>query len=193
VSNFFGNLDDAWSAVNHLLQGKPGASLEMGMRVATNTVVGLGGLLDPASELGITKRSEDFGQTLGRWGLGPGPYVMLPFLGPSTVRDTVGRVADRQVSASNWVTSEAVGYGLTTLELVNVRASLLETTRLLDGVALDKYSFLRQAYLARRLDAVYDGAPPAVSFPDDDPESEANAPAAPTKAVPATPPPKSRP
>jgi phospholipid-binding lipoprotein MlaA len=145
VSNFFGNLDDAWSAVNHLLQGKPGASLEMGMRVATNTVVGLGGLLDPASELGITRRSEDFGQTLGRWGLGSGPYVMLPFLGPSTVRDTVGRVADRQVSASNWVTSEAVGYGLTTLELVNVRASLLETTRLLDGVALDKYSFLRRA------------------------------------------------
>lgn len=193
VSNFFGNLDDAWSAVNHLLQGKPGASLEMGMRVATNTIVGLGGLLDPASELGITKRSEDFGQTLGRWGLGPGPYLMLPFLGPSTVRDTVGRVADRQVSASNWVASEAVGYGLTTLELVNVRASLLDTTRLLDGVALDKYSFLRQAYLARRLDAVYDGAPPAVSFPDDDPESEANAPAAPTKAVPAPPPPKSRP
>ncbi len=193
VSNFFGNLDDAWSAVNHLLQGKPGASLEMGMRVATNTVVGLGGLLDPASELGITKRSEDFGQTLGRWGLGPGPYVMLPFLGPSTVRDTVGRVADRQVSASNWVTSEAAGYGLTTLELVNVRASLLDTTRLLDGVALDKYSFLRQAYLARRLDAVYDGAPPAVSFPDDDPESEANAPPPPARTAPAPTPPNSRP
>jgi phospholipid-binding lipoprotein MlaA len=179
VSNFFGNIDDAWSAVNHLLQGKVHHGLDMGMRVLTNSFIGLGGVLDPATEMGLVKRSEDFGQTLGRWGVGSGPYLMLPLLGPSTLRDSVGRVADRQVSASQFVSQEAVGYGLTTLEIVNLRANLLSATRLLDDVALDRYSFLRQAYLAARLNAVYDGAPPLPPMEDIDPGDDAPAPAAP--------------
>ena len=95
-----GNLYDVWSTANHFLQGKVQDGLEMGMRVMTNTLFGLGGLLDPATELGLTRRSEDFGQTLGKWGLPQGPYVVLPFLGPSTVRDTAGFVLDRQASPS---------------------------------------------------------------------------------------------
>ncbi len=185
VSNFFGNIDDAWSAVNHLLQGKVHHGLDMGMRVLTNSLIGLGGVLDPATEMGLVRRSEDFGQTLGRWGLGSGPYLMLPLLGPSTLRDSVGRVADRQVSASQFTSQEGLGYGLTTLEIVNLRANLLATTRLLDDVALDRYSFLRQAYLASRLNAVHDGAPPLPPMDNFDPGDDAPAPApSPAKGTP---------
>ena len=178
VSNVLGNVGDVWSAANHLLQGKVHAGLDMGMRVLTNTVFGLGGLLDPATEMGLTRRSEDFGQTLGRWGVSPGPYLVLPLLGPSTLRDSGALLIDRQASASNFITNNNAAYGVTALEVVNLRASLLGASKLLDSVALDKYSFLRQAYLSRRLDAVYDGAPPMENF-DEEPES-APAPA-PTK------------
>ena len=99
VSNFLGNIGDVWSAANHVLQGKVASGLEMGFRVMTNTLIGLGGVLDPATEFGMQRRSEDFGQTLGVWGFGNGPYVMLPLLGPSTVRDSFGLLADRQFSA----------------------------------------------------------------------------------------------
>ena len=180
VSNVLGNVGDVWSAANHLLQGKVHMGLDMGMRVLTNTVFGLGGLLDPATEMGLTRRSEDFGQTLGRWGMGPGPYLVLPLLGPSTLRDSGALLIDRQASASSFITNNHAAYGVTALEVVNLRASLLGASQLLDAVALDKYSFLRQAYLSRRLDAVYDGAPPMENF-DEEPES---APAA-TKPAPA--------
>ncbi len=167
ISNVFGNIGDVWSAVNHLLQGKLQYSLEMGMRVATNTLFGLGGLLDPASEMGLKRRYEDFGQTLGRWGVGPGPYLVLPLMGPSTLRDTGALVLDRQASASTLAANSNASLGITTLELVNVRAGLLSTTKLIDEVALDKYTFVREAYLARRLDAILDGAsPPAADDGD---------------------------
>ncbi len=172
ISNVFGNIGDVWSAVNNLLQGKLQYSLEMGMRVATNTLFGLGGLLDPASEMGLKRRSEDFGQTLGYWGVGSGPYLVLPLLGPSTLRDTSALVLDRQASASSLVSDSTAAAGVTTLEVVNLRASLLATTRMIDDVALDKYTFVREAYLARRLDAVLDGAAPAAvdnSDPGDSP------------------------
>jgi phospholipid-binding lipoprotein MlaA len=172
ISNVFGNISDVWSAVNNLLQGKVQYSLEMGMRVATNTLFGLGGLLDPASEMGLKRRYEDFGQTLGRWGVGSGPYVVLPLLGPSTLRDTSALVLDRQVSASSLTSNSNASLGITTLEVVQVRAGLLATTKMLDDVALDKYSFVREAYLARRLDAILDGAGPAAvdnSDPGDSP------------------------
>lgn len=172
VSNVLGNVGDVWSAANHLLQGKIHAGLDMGMRVLTNTVFGLGGLLDPASEMGLTRRSEDFGQTLGRWGVGPGPYLVLPLLGPSTLRDSGALLVDRQASVSSYINSDNAAYGVTALEIVNLRASLLGASQLLDSVALDKYSFLRQAYLSRRLDAVYDGAPPMENF-DEEPEPAA--------------------
>lgn len=167
VSNVLGNVGDAWSAVNHLLQGKVGSGLDMGMRVLSNTFFGLGGLLDPATEMGLTRRSEDFGQTLGRWGMGPGPYVVLPLLGPSTVRDTGGLLLDRQAAASTLTSRDALAYGITALEVVNLRANLLDAGNLLDSVALDKYTFLRQVYLSRRLEAVYDGAPPMETFEDE--------------------------
>ena len=170
VSNFFGNIKDVWSAANLVLQGKVAPGLEMGFRVMTNTLMGLGGVLDPATEFGMQKRSEDFGQTLAVWGVGNGPYMMLPLLGPSTVRDSFALVADRQFSASELPITNAGGYALTTLEVVSIRAGLLDATRLMDQVALDRYSFLRDAYLQRRRNDIYDGAPPFVDeFADDPP------------------------
>lgn len=166
ITNVFGNINDVWSAANHLLQGKLQSGLEMGMRVLVNTTFGLGGLLDPATEMRLTKRSEDFGQTLGRWGVGTGPFVMLPLLGPSTLRDTATLPVDRQLAPSTLVASETGRYAVTALELINTRTNLLATTQLLDQVALDRYSFTRDAYLSRRLDQVFDGAPPLENFDD---------------------------
>lgn len=177
IGNVFGNIGDVWSAANHLLQGKVQQSLEMSMRVLTNTVFGLGGLLDPASEMGLTRRSEDFGQTLGRWGLGNGPFLVLPLLGPSTVRDATGFVLDRQASASRLPDTTAGSVALTSLELINTRSELLATTKLLDQIALDKYGFVRDAYLARRRDALYDGAAPMETFDDEPADGAAAAPA----------------
>jgi phospholipid-binding lipoprotein MlaA len=177
VDNVLGNLYDVWSTANHFLQGKVQDGLEMGMRVLTNTVFGLGGLLDPATEAGLNRRSEDFGQTLGKWGLPQGPYFVLPFLGPSTVRDTFGTVVDRQASPSKLPGADADRYAVTALELINTRTNLLSAGTLIDSVALDKYSFIRDGYLSRRRDALYDGAPPMDTF-EDEPDS-APAPAAP--------------
>jgi phospholipid-binding lipoprotein MlaA len=160
VSNFFGNFGDAWSAINHLLQGKPTEAAEMTIRVAANTMFGIGGLFDVASELGIERRSEDFGQTLGRWGLPAGPYLVLPALGPSTVRDAAARPLDMAWSPSQLVNDEVARGSLTALSLIDTRASLLRAGQLLDNVALDRYVFLRDAYLSRRNNLVYDGNPP---------------------------------
>ncbi len=166
VSNFLGNIGDVWSAANHFLQGKAQSGLEQTMRFLTNTLFGLGGLLDPASEMGLKRHSEDFGQTLGRWGFGPGPYLVLPLLGPSSVRDGIGRVPDMAASPSNLFDDSKASTLTTVLTVVDTRASLLGVTGLADRVSLDKYSFFRQGYLARRQDAVYDGAPPAEAFED---------------------------
>ena len=181
VDNFFGNVYDAWSAVNQLLQGKLEDSLVMGTRVATNTLFGLGGLLDPATEMRLTRRSEDFGQTLGHWGVPNGPFLMLPLFGPSTIRDATGLWVDRQVSPAQLSDSETKRWIIGSMEVVNVRTKLLQTLRLLDDVALDKYAFVRDAYLARRRDAVFDGAPPFEDFEDDwedEPPAAASAPPA---------------
>ena len=176
VGNVLGNIGDAWSAANHLMQAKLHTGLDMGMRVLTNTVFGLGGLLDPATEMGLVRRSEDFGQTLGRWGMGPGPYLVLPLLGPSSLRDAGGLLLDRQFSASQLGHTDAASYGITAVAVINLRSTLLGAGQLLDAVALDKYSFVRQAYLARRLDAVYDGAPPMETFEDEPAEDTPPAP-----------------
>jgi phospholipid-binding lipoprotein MlaA len=162
VDNFFGNLADVWSAINKLLQGKVMQSAQMTLRVATNTVFGLGGLLDPATEFGLERQPEDFGQTLGTWGVPSGPYLVLPILGPSTVRDTAALPLDRVVaSPSRYLGgSSNAQLGVTGVQLVAARAGLLSTSKLLGEVALDKYSFLRDAYLARRRSQLYDGNPP---------------------------------
>ncbi|UFU10845.1 VacJ family lipoprotein [Ideonella dechloratans] len=161
VSNVLGNLGDVWSAVNQLLQGKVGNAGEMTFRVLTNTVFGIGGLMDPATELGMERRSEDFGQTLGRWGVPPGPYVVLPLLGSSTARDTAATPVDMYASLDTQLTSgTSATLGVSVLKVVNTRANLLGASQLLDQIALDRYSFIRDAYLARRRSQVYDGNPP---------------------------------
>jgi phospholipid-binding lipoprotein MlaA len=172
VDNVFGNVADVWSTANQLLQGKLENTLRMGFRVATNTVLGFGGMLDIATEAGLERQSEDFGQTLGRWGLPPGPYLVLPVLGPSTARDTAALVADLQVGATQYIENGTTGtlVGVTLLQVVSTRAGLLGASKVLDDVALDKYSFLRDAYLARRKNQVYDGDPPPEPE-DEDPES----------------------
>lgn len=161
IRNFFGNLDDGWSAINQLLQGKLEPALNMTLRLAVNSTFGLGGLLDIASEAGIERRSEDFGQTLGAWGMPPGPYLVLPFFGPSTIRDAAGRVLDMQPETAPRFTDDvATRNGAFVLDVIDTRANLLAATRLLDEIAFDRYSFLRDAYLARRRNQVYDGDPP---------------------------------
>ncbi len=188
VSNFLGNIGDLWSAANHFLQGKGQSGFEQGMRFLTNTLFGLGGLLDPASEMGLKRHAEDFGQTLGRWGLGPGPYLVLPLLGPSSVRDGIGRVPDMAVSNGYFEDDVRTSVSLTLAGALDARAALLGVTGLADQVSLDKYSFFRQAYLSRRQDAVYDGAPPAEAFEDigDDPPPPAPAASAASAPRPAT-------
>jgi phospholipid-binding lipoprotein MlaA len=184
IGNVLGNIGDVWSTANQFLQGKPQLGFEMGMRVLTNTVLGFGGVLDIATEARLPRRSEDFGQTLGVWGLGTGPYVVLPLLGPSTLRDTGGLVVDRSVAAPSGIPETQTGrYAVTATEIVHARSELLATTQLLSEVALDRYSFVRDGYLARRLDQVHDGAPPAEPFDDEPADAEspgaaASAPAA---------------
>ena len=162
VRNFYGNLGDFWTAANLMLQAKPRQSLEMFLRAEVNTVFGLGGLLEVADEMGLERFTvEDMGQTLGYWGLKSGPYLVLPFLGPNTLRDTVGLLLDYQDSTINRVWQEprdrnAAGL----LNLLSRRVELLNASRVLDQIALDKYVLLRDAYLARRKNQVYDGNPP---------------------------------
>jgi phospholipid-binding lipoprotein MlaA len=176
VTNFFGNFGDGWSAINQLLQGKGEAASTMTMRVATNTLFGIGGLFDVASDLGMERQSEDFGQTLGRWGLPAGPYLVWPILGPSNARDTLGRPLDLAWTPSALVNDAGGAMGLSALNLVDTRANLLSASRVVDGIALDKYSFIRDAYMTRRRSQVYDGDPPDLP--------EAKEPASPPPAVP---------
>ena len=160
VGNFVANAQDAWSSVNNLLQGKFDRSVMMTMRFATNTVFGALGLSDIATAVGIERWPEDFGQTLGVWGFAPGPFLMLPLFGPSTVRDAVGLPLDLAASPYYSLNAGAVRPGLTVLGVLNARSQLLSVTEALDAIALDRYSFIRDAFLSRRLRLVYDGDPP---------------------------------
>lgn len=150
VSNFFSNLRDLWSSVNAALQLRPREATENFLRFGINTTWGLGGVLDIASEMQIERTTLDFGQTLGRWGVPAGPYLVLPFMGPSTVRDTVGVVlvtSGDLVSGVEHIPSRNTLYAL---RIVEARANLLRAGFMLDQAALDKYSFTRDAYLQRR-------------------------------------------
>lgn len=160
VTNFFGNIDDLFIGVNNLLQGKvPEAFSDLG-RVAINTTIGLLGVLDVASEAGLEKHDEDFGQTFGRWGVGNGAYVVIPFFGPRNVRDTVGLVLD--VAADPVANHEParVRDAALVLRVVNDRANLLPADKVVEEAALDKYSYMRDAYLQRRRNQIHDGNPP---------------------------------
>jgi phospholipid-binding lipoprotein MlaA len=167
VGNFFANLADAWSFVNNVLQLKVEGAASSLMRVGFNTVFGLGGILDVATELKLERFPEDFGQTLGHWGVGAGPYVVLPLLGPSTLRDTVALPVDLKGDAVSQVSENSVRYTLLATRVVSQRAGFLSAESIVDEGALDKYSFIRDAYLQRRQNAVYDGNPPDEASPDD--------------------------
>jgi len=165
--NVLGNVTDGWAAVNHLLQGKPKAALDTTIRVGVNSMFGMLGVLDVASEMGFERQNEDFGQTLGRWGIPPGPYLVVPLVGPRSVRDAVAYPVDRVTSFASLAGEGANVYTMTALELIHTRAGLLASGRLLNQIALDRYSFVRDSYLAKRRNDVYDGNPPEV--PDEDP------------------------
>lgn len=156
VANFYNNFADAWSAINNLLQGKIEAGLEDATRVGANTLFGLFGVLDVASEMGLDHHYEDFGKTLGRYGVGAGAYVVLPLFGPSTVRDTAALPLNRLATPPAFFSGTGTQIGLTALEIVNTRSSLLGATRVIDDIALDKYTFIRDAYLQRRGSLVFD-------------------------------------
>lgn len=166
VTNFFGNLGDVWVGTNNLLQGKPRAAASDLGRFVVNTTMGVAGLIDVASPMGLDKHGEDFGQTLAVWGLRSGPYVVLPLLGPSTVRDAGGVVFDMTASAVNLFDPESARYALNTLHLVNTRAEFLPSDKLVDEAALDKYSYFRSGYLQRRQYLVFDGNPPREEIPE---------------------------
>lgn len=160
VGNFFGNLSDVWSFVNNVLQAKPEGALHSFWRVVVNTTMGLGGVLDPATEMRLERHREDFGQTLGRWGMPSGPYFVLPLLGPSTVRDSAALPVDMYGNPLGQVNDTPVRGSLAALNVVQTRASLLPTTEFLESAALDRYTFQRDAYLQKRRNEVYDGNPP---------------------------------
>ena len=167
VTNFFDNIADLTSAVNNGLQFKLSrASSDVG-RVLVNSTVGLGGLFDVASNLGLPSYKEDFGQTLGYWGFGPGPYFVMPLLGPSSVRDTFGFAGDVVLDPFFSISQDEIYWGFIVLRVVDRRADLLSAGEILDAAALDPYAFVRDAYLQRRRTQVYDGDPPPLEEDED--------------------------
>jgi len=209
IHNIFNNVGDVWSAVNSFLQGRGVDFINTLGRVLFNSTMGLGGCIDVASMNGSRRIQNDFGTTLGVWGFKPGPYVVLPLLGPSTVRDTAGWAGD---VAGYWGMYTAVGINdnvplrnsLTAMKFIDMRASLLDADKLVDRVALDRYSFIRDAYLQRRNSMVNNrlNKTGAASLPDysdeplpdysDDEAPSAQPPAQPANAAsrPGTPPAK---
>jgi phospholipid-binding lipoprotein MlaA len=162
IGNFFGNLKDAWTSVNQLLQGKPREAILDAGRVMLNTTLGVAGFIDVATIAGCEKHEEDFGQTLAVWGVPSGPYLVLPLFGPSSARDGPAKVVDPTWWAyKDAVNNEPVYWATLTLDAVHTRASLLSAEKVLDEAALDKYSFVRDAWRQRRRSQVYDGNPPA--------------------------------
>jgi len=167
VSNFFGNLGDVWTAFNNFLQGKVEDGMSDVMRVAVNSTFGLVGVLDIGSEAGLTKHREDFGQTLGKWGVKSGPYIVLPIFGSSTLRDTAALPVD--MSGDLWSYYDPVHWRNTgsAVRLIDLRASVLDASNLLEEAALDRYVFVRDAYLQRRESKVYDGEVPESKYEHD--------------------------
>lgn len=150
IGNFFGNIGDLWSSINQLLQGRIEQGVSTFMRVAINTTFGLGGVLDVATEARLPREKSDFGQTLGKWGVGSGPYLVLPFFGPSTLRDTAGLPID--LYGDLWTYKRPVRWRNvgSVVRVIDRRAQLLDAGSLLEDAALDKYDFVRDAYLQRR-------------------------------------------
>jgi phospholipid-binding lipoprotein MlaA len=185
VSNFFGNLGDAWSFVNSALQLKLQNAADNFARVQTNTVFGVFGIFDVASDLNIERHREDFGQTLGRWGVGSGPYLVLPFLGPSTLRDAAALPIDWRGDLVRRIDPVSARNAVWGLRAVNQRAGLLRASDVLDQAALDKYSFARDAHLQRRRADIYEPDDPRREVPPPLPDYDEPAPTTPAPAAPA--------
>jgi phospholipid-binding lipoprotein MlaA len=161
VANFFSNIEDLMIGVNNLLQGKPAQAASDAGRVLVNTTVGFLGILDVASTMGMEKHEEDFGQTFGRWGMPDGAYVVWPFFGPRTVRDTLGLILDVYVDPV-WAQLDHIPTrnSMILLRYISNRAELLKADKVIEEAALDKYSYVRDAYLQRRQSLIHDGNPP---------------------------------
>ncbi len=166
ASNFFGNVSDVWSFVNTALQLKPQEALDNLMRFSVNTLFGLGGLLDVASEMNIDRHKEDFGQTLGRWGVATGPYLVLPIFGPSTLRDALAFGVETRADVVRNLGDVPSRNSLLVVRTLETRANLLRVGSVVEEAALDKYTFTRDVFLQRRRNAVYDGDPPQEKKPE---------------------------
>ena len=169
ITNFFNNLDDVVVLANQILQGKPQEAVSDFSRLVWNSTVGLLGFIDVATHLDLPKHNEDFGQTLGRWGYTPGPYLVLPILGPHTARDAIGLIPD-------WFLFDPLNYtdlsfrqrlAVAAVKYIDIRADLLSASTIVDTAALDEYTFIRDAYLQRREYLIYDGNPPEEEFDEE--------------------------
>lgn len=175
VSNFFSNLHDPGIMLNNLLQGKPKQAVSDLGRVLVNSTLGIAGLFDVATRMGMEKHNEDFGQTLGKWGVGEGPYLVLPFLGPSNLRDGAALPVDWETYPPNHMEEQSTRNKLLLVEMVDKRAQYLEAGDILEQAAgQDPYIFVREAYRQRRINQIYDGNPPQAPpppglFEDDEP------------------------
>ena len=166
VHNFFSNLDDIFVTANDLLQLKFAQATSDFTRVWVNTIFGVFGLFDVADKL--EKHNEDFGQTLGYWGVNSGPYLVLPFLGPSSVRDGAGLAVDSYYGVIENIEDIPTRNTLYATSKVDLRAHLLDAEEVVEGTMMDRYSFMRDAYLMHRQSLVYDGSPPREKYDDDE-------------------------
>lgn len=195
IGNFLSNLDTLGTIVNDVLQGKMRQAGNDSSRFLLNTTVGLGGLFDPASAVGLDRNDEDFGQTLGKWGMRSGPYLMLPFLGPSTVRDTGARLVDQFTYPVNYLEDDSTRYIIRAVDLLELRAGLLDLDAQLER-SYDRYAFVRNAWLQRREYQVTDGNVADQSleleegFDSDPADDAAEEPGATEPPPPSTPPPQ---
>ncbi len=190
VSNFFANLDTPTVMINDALQGKLRAAANDLGRFLLNSTVGLAGILDPATPAGLDKNNEDFGQTLGHWGVHPGPFVELPIFGPSDVRDVSGKLVDTYTDPRQYIKNNYIRYGLFLPSLVNTRAALLPLDETLKNV-YDPYAFIRDAYLQRRAYLVSDGKSTGEALVDPEAGLDSDKPEAPPAKAPEDTPPTS--
>ena len=165
VTNFFGNVGYLDTIANDLLQGKPTQFLKDSGRFIVNSTIGLGGLFDPAKEMGLSAHQEDLGQTFGVWGAGEGAYLTIPLFGPSSFRDAPGFASAMLLNPLTYLNA-VVTIPLTVVNAINTRANLLEATNIRDQAALDPYTFVREAYRQQREFKIYDGNPPGDDFDD---------------------------
>lgn len=181
VSNFFSNIDDLFVTANNLLQFKFHTAASDFARLLANTTLGIGGIFDVATSFGLEKHDEDLGQTLGYWGIGNGPFLMVPLTGPSTVRDAIGSAVQFYYDPVWNLDNVATRNSLAGLRVVSNRANLLDAEKVLDEAALDPYTFLRDAYLQQRRSLVYDGNPPRENLGEFEDDAAGKQAAAPTE------------